>query len=49
MNKAEPTLASKPKADITRNPKQGYQWLKVGLVNVSAQKIEKKNLDKRTP
>ena len=25
-NKAEPTLALKPKGDITRNPKQGYQW-----------------------
>ena len=24
-NKAEPTLALKPKGDITRNPKQGYQ------------------------
>ena len=25
-NKAEPTLALKPRGDITRNPKQGYQW-----------------------
>ena len=25
-NKAEPTLASKPRGDITRNQKQGYQW-----------------------
>ena len=26
MNKAEPTLALKPRGDITRSPKQGYQW-----------------------
>ena len=26
-NKAEPTLALKPRGDVTRNPKQGYQWL----------------------
>ena len=26
MNKAEPTLALKPGGDITRSPKQGYQW-----------------------
>ena len=25
-NKAEPTLALKPRGDITRNPKQGCQW-----------------------
>ena len=25
-NKAEPTLVFKPRGDITRNPKQGYQW-----------------------
>ena len=25
-NKAEPTLALKPRGDITRSPKQGYQW-----------------------
>ena len=25
-NKAEPTLALNPRGDITRNPKQGYQW-----------------------
>ena len=24
--KAEPTLALKPRGDVTRNPKQGYQW-----------------------
>ena len=26
VNKAETTLALKPRGDITRNPKQGYQW-----------------------
>ena len=25
-NKAEPTLALNPRGDVTRNPKQGYQW-----------------------
>ena len=25
-NKAEPTLALKPRRDVTRNPKQGCQW-----------------------
>ena len=25
-NKAEPTLALKPRGDVTSNPKQGYQW-----------------------
>ena len=24
--KAEPTLALKPEEDVTKNPKQGYQW-----------------------
>ena len=27
-NKAEPTLALKPRGYVTRNPKQGYQWPK---------------------
>ena len=26
VNKAEPTLGLKPRGDVTRNPKQGYQW-----------------------
>ena len=26
VNKAEPTLALKPRGDVTRNLKQGYQW-----------------------
>ena len=25
-NKAEPTLVLKPGGDVTRSPKQGYQW-----------------------
>ena len=25
-NKAEPTLALKPRGDVTISPKQGYQW-----------------------
>ena len=25
-NKAEPTLTLNPRGDVTRNPKQGYQW-----------------------
>ena len=25
-NKAEPTLALKPRGDVTRSLKQGYQW-----------------------
>ena len=25
-NKAEPTLALKPRGDVTRSPKQEYQW-----------------------
>ena len=41
-NKAEPTLALKPRGDVTRNPKQGYQWPKIGHVNVSDKKTLKK-------
>ena len=26
VNKAESTLALKPRGDFTRSPKQGYQW-----------------------
>ena len=26
LNKAEPTLALKPRGEVTRSPKQGYQW-----------------------
>ena len=26
VNKVEPTLDLKPTGDVTRNPKQGYQW-----------------------
>ena len=37
-NKAEPTLALKPRGDITRNPKQRYQWRQ----NRTCKKILKK-------
>ena len=43
-NKAEPTLALKPRGDVTRNPKQGYQWPQKG--HVSAQKLLKKKKKK---
>ena len=26
VNNSGPTLALKPRGDVTRNPKQGYQW-----------------------
>ena len=40
-NKAEPILALKPRRDITRSPKQGYQW--PHKINYSCPpKIEKK-------
>ena len=26
LNKVEPTLALKPRGDVTRSPKEGYQW-----------------------
>ena len=29
-NEAEPSLALKPRWDVTRNPKQGYQWPQKG-------------------
>ena len=38
-NKAEPTLALNPRGDITRNPKQGYQWPQIGHVNVTDKKF----------
>ena len=40
-NKAEPTLALKPRGDVTRNPKQGYQWPQNG--HVSAKNFKKKS------
>ena len=44
-NKAEPTLALKPRGDITRSPKQGYQWPpKKG--RMSSKKILKKKKNK---
>ena len=41
-NKAEPTLALKPRGDVTRNPKQGYQWPQ-NRTHVSAKNFKKKN------
>ena len=34
VNKAEPTLALKPRGDVTRKPKHGYQWPQKGHVSV---------------
>ena len=31
-NKAEPSLALKPRGDVTRNPEQGFQWPQKGHV-----------------
>ena len=46
-NKAEPTLALNPKGDITRNPKQGYQWpQKRACVSAKNFKKNKKNKQK---
>ena len=48
-NKAEPTLALKPRGDVTRNPKQGYQWpQKKGHVSAKNFKKKKKKLDPET-
>ena len=41
MQIRQPTLALKPRGDITRNPKQGYQWPQ-NRTHVSAQKTLKK-------
>ena len=43
VNKAEPTLALNPRGDITRNPKQGYQWPPKRTC-VSAKKKKKKKV-----
>ena len=43
VNKAEPTLALKPRGDVTRNPKQGYQWPQKRTC-VSAKKFKKKRI-----
>ena len=37
----QPTLALKPRGDVTRNPKRGYQWPQK-RTHVSAQKLLKK-------
>ena len=41
-NKAEPTLALKPRGDVTRNPKQGYQWPQNRTCECVRQKFKKK-------
>ena len=43
MNKAEPTLALKPRGDVTRNPKQGYQWPQNRTCECVRQKKKKKS------
>ena len=43
LNKAELTLSLKPKVDVTRNPKQGYQWPQKGHTCVRP-KTFKKNI-----
>ena len=43
VNKAEPTLALKPRGDVTRNPKQGYQWPQNRTCVCVHQKLKKKN------
>ena len=44
VNKAEPTLALKPRGDVTRSPKQGYQWIhKWTCVKQKFKKKKKKN------
>ena len=46
MNKVEPTLALKPRGDITRNPNQGYQWPqnRTGECVGQKKKLKKKSL-----
>ena len=46
-NKAEPTLALKPRGDVTRNPKQGYQWPQKRTCECVRQKLLKKKKKKR--
>ena len=46
LNKAEPTLALKPRGDITRSPKQGYQWpQKWACIQQKLRRRKKKNLE----
>ena len=42
VNKAEPTLALKPRGDVTRNPKQDTSGPIIGHVNVSDKNMFKK-------
>ena len=41
LNKAELTLSLKPKVDVTRNPKQGYQWPQKGHTCVRPKTLKK--------
>ena len=41
-NKAEPTLALKPRGDVTRNPKPGYYWHQIRACVYVRQKSLKK-------
>ena len=43
MRIRQPTLPLKPRGDVTRNPKQGYQWPQ-NRTHVSAKKLLKKKI-----
>ena len=43
-NKVEPTLALKPRGDMTRSPKQGYQWPHKWTCVTCKQKFKKKKI-----
>ena len=45
MRIRQPTLTLKPRGDVTRNPKQGYQWPR-NRTHVSAKKTLKKERKK---
>ena len=46
MRISQPTLALKPRGDVTRNPKQGYQWPQ-NRTQASAKKTLKKTAFKQ--
>ena len=47
MRIRQPTLAVKPRGDVTRNPKQGYQWPQNRTCVCVRQKYLKKKIYKR--
>ena len=47
VNKAEPSLALKPRGEVTRNPKQGYQWRP--KKTCVSRKLKKKEGNNRCP